>query len=275
MIQSFERDAKPEEIAEVFDRDGVVIVRELADHKLLDQLESEVRPLLDRQDVGGGGEFYGGSSKLLSAVIGHSFALGDMITDPLLMGVADQVIGPYCDNYQIGVSALLEVYKGGSLMTMHRDGDVYSPYLPPNKNHPVQIQYMWAVTDFTANNGATRYVPGSHKWETRRQWKESEVDVAVMPRGSVAMWHGGMLHGLGINETDTPRIGVTAGYTVGWLRQEQNQYLSIPPERVAQMPEKIRNLLGWQPHSAVLGWIVGNDPDQFAKDQRAANREWS
>lgn len=274
MIQSFERDAKPEEISEVWQRDGVVIVRELVADELLQQIEKDTRPTLDQKEPGGRG-FYGGTSKIISGVIGHTFALGEMITDPLLTGVADLVIGPYCDKYQIGVSALLEVHKGGDLMTMHRDGDIYSPYFSPQDHHPVQIQYMFAITDFTEDNGATRYVPGSHRWPNSRQWTEDDVEMAVMPRGSVAMWHGGMLHGFGVNKTDTPRIGVTAGFTVGWLRQEQNQYLSLPHDRVAQFPEKVRNLLGWEPHSAVLGWIVGNDPVQFAKDQRDNQDLWS
>ena len=273
MIETLSPGATPREVSEVVQRDGVAIVRDLVPEALMQQLEEDVQPGLDQMEPGVGGPFYGGRAKLLSQVYEWSDAMGEMITDPLLTGVADILLRPHCNTYQIGVSAVIEVWDSGERMTLHRDADIYTPYFGPTPERPqTLLQFMWALTDFTAHNGATRFVVGSHKWPPERQATKSEVDVAVMPRGSVALWHGGTIHGFGINETDKPRRGVTSGFSLGWLRQEQNQYLSLSPERVEQLPHKVRSLLGWQPHSEVLGYQVGNDPDAFAglEEQRRA-----
>lgn len=259
MIQSFERDATPNEVSEILLRDGVVTVRERVPEEMIQQLERDCQPSLETTELGAGGAYFGnGSSKTISGMFNESFVLGEMMCDSLLTGVADIVIGPNCDRYQIGQGILLQVWKweGAATQGMHRDSMSYSPYgyVQFVDSRPVQVQFMFAVSDFTANNGATRFVVGSHRWPDDRAWHESEVDVAVMPRGSVTMWLGGTLHGFGINTTDKPRTGVTAGFTVGWLRQEENQYLAISPERAAQFPKKVRDLLGWAPHGAFLGY---------------------
>lgn len=273
MIQSFDRDAKPEDLCEVLDRDGVVIVRERFAEEVIQQIEKDLQPALEKAKVGSATTFFGNGSKVISGVYNHSLVLGDLMTDPTITGVADIVLSRNCDRYQIGVSALLEVWKveGAERMQMHRDSDTYYPYgyLQKPDVLPIQVQSMFAISDFTPANGATRFVLGSHRWPQDRQWKESEVEVAAMPRGSVAMWIGGMLHGSGVNQTDKPRTGITSGFTVGWLRQEQNHYLLIPEERIAQFPQKVRDLLGWAPYSAILGFTTqGYNPDDLAADQR-------
>lgn len=263
MIQRFDRDVQPKDVSETLLRDGVVIVRNRVPEDKIQLLAEDCRPCLENQKLGGSNRYLGnGSLKGQYAMYNHSFVLGDIMCDPLFTGLADIVLGPSCDRYQIGVGALLEVWKveGAINMTMHRDSITYAPhaFTQSPDSRPLQIQFMFAVSDFTADNGATRFVVGSNRWPEERQWKESEVDVAVMPRGSVVIWLGGTLHGFGINTTDEPRTGVTSGFTVGWLRQEENQYLSIDPERIAKFPEKLRNLLGWEPHSPLLGFHPGS-----------------
>ncbi len=118
---------------------------------------------------------------------------------------------------------------------------------------------MWAVSDFTAENGATRVIPGSHLWEREREATEEDIVQAVMPKGSVLVWLGSLLHGMGVNGTDAPRTGLVSAYSVGCLRQEENQYLSCPPEVAAELPGKVQQLLGYKAHSPILGWVEDRD----------------
>ena len=118
---------------------------------------------------------------------------------------------------------------------------------------------MWAVSDFTEENGATRLVPGSHLWEREREATKGEVVQGAMSKGSVLVWLGTLLHGMGVNGTDTPRTGLVSAYSVGWLPQEENQYLACPPEVAAGLPEKVQQLLGYKAHSPILGWVEDRD----------------
>ena len=93
--------------------------------------------------------------------------------------------------------------------------------------------------DFTADNGATRLVQGSHQWPQDRVATEGEIVGAVMPRGSAVVWLGSVLHGMGITRSDRPRTGVVSGFCVGWLHQEENQYLATPPEVAATLPHDV------------------------------------
>ena len=107
---------------------------------------------------------------------------------------------------------------------------------------------MWAVTDFTEEMGATRVIVGSHLWED----DPAEVDPAlttgaVMSKGSVLVYTGSIYHGGGANHSDVHRIGINVGYSLGWLRQEENQYLACPPEIARTLPEGLLRLMGYRP----------------------------
>ena len=110
---------------------------------------------------------------------------------------------------------------------------------------------MWAISDFTAENGGTRLVPGSHRWSADRKHTPDEVVAAEMPAGSVLYWMGGTLHGAGANVSDTWRFGVILTYSVGWVRQEENQYLSITPETIGNLSPELQALTGREAHDAL------------------------
>jgi ectoine hydroxylase-related dioxygenase (phytanoyl-CoA dioxygenase family) len=121
---------------------------------------------------------------------------------------------------------------------------------------------MWALDDFTAENGATRIVPGSHDLRAVDSVEETDVEQAVMPRGSVLFYLGSTIHGGGANKADAPRSGLITTYSLGWLRQEENQYLTVPREIAESYPDPIRRLMGYQAHGRYLGVYPG-DPDGY------------
>ena len=123
---------------------------------------------------------------------------------------------------------------------------------------------MWAITDFRADNGATLIVPGSHKWSGQREATQDEIVAAEMPAGSVLYWLGGTLHGAGANVSSDWRYGVILTYSLDWLRQEENQYLDVPPEVARNLPAKLRDIIGYKMYHALgfpMNREVGETPD--------------
>jgi len=110
---------------------------------------------------------------------------------------------------------------------------------------------MWAISDFRADNGATLLVPGSHKWPADRKAARRDIVNAEMPAGAVLFWMGGTLHGAGANTSRDWRYGVILTYSLGWVQQEENQYLDVPPERVAELSPELRRIVGFDMYAAL------------------------
>jgi ectoine hydroxylase-related dioxygenase (phytanoyl-CoA dioxygenase family) len=120
----------------------------------------------------------------------------------------------------------------------------------------VEVGTMWALDEFTEANGATRVSVGSHRLpEVGLQSFDVETVPAAMPQGSIVLYTGRTVHGGGANTTDAPRIGINVDYALGWLRQEENQYLSVPLDVVRELPEDIQRLMGYQHGAYALGYV--------------------
>ena len=244
---------------EALQADGAFVFEGLLDDACCERLAEQLEPHLAEARVGGG-TFYGNRAKRVYAVIAKASAFSDVLQHPALLAVADNVLGPNCDRYRVQLTAALETWPGGEYQPLHRDEAVYGKHLPygPDEREDL-LSFMLAVTDFTEDNGATRLVPGSHRWPRSRKATHDDEVQAVMPRGSVAVWLGSLLHGMSINRSGIPRTGVSSGYSLGWLRQEENQYLACPPDIARGLPERVQQLLGYQPANPVLGFADGHD----------------
>ena len=270
-VESLDRSAAVDEILPVLERDGVVVIRDIASPETMGRLLADIGPALEAEKPGGG-EFFGYRSKRVGGIVSRTPVFSELIVDPLLLGLADAVLLPNCETYQIPLSGLVQVWKGGEPQPLHRDTVGYDPYLKLGPGVPeIVLSAMWAVSDFSADNGATRFARGSHLWEPERKATDADIVQAVMPRGSVALWLGATLHGMAVNHTDTPRTGMVSGYCVGWLRQEENQYVVCPPDIAATLPEKVQQLIGYRAHSPRLGWVEGRDSDLLL---RTGDREY-
>ena len=154
---------------------------------------------------------------------------------------------------------------------LHRDEQVYGPVLDFGPEAP---QYVLGVivagTDFTAANGATRVVPGSHPWPIDREPTEAEEVPAEMAEGSAMIYYGRTVHGAGVNTTDGPRMAFIFGYSVGWLRQEENILVECRPEILDAFPERVQQLVGYQAYSPILG--LGRRPGPAAAHPPGAAR---
>jgi ectoine hydroxylase-related dioxygenase (phytanoyl-CoA dioxygenase family) len=172
-----------------------------------------------------------------------------------------------------GMTAI-DIGPGEDAQPMHGDDIVMTRHLPPP--HPaMMVTSMWALTDFTADNGGTRFVPGSHMYsgtpEAPGALDNVEVRALEMPAGSVMIFHGSLWHGGGANVTrDEWRCGVNVQYCPGFVRQQQNAYLGIPPELAATFDDRLLELLGYKLYKGIMGHVDGRSPGEVVFGLRMA-----
>ena len=259
MLASFSPGASVAEKIVAMNRDGAIILNGCVSDATVEDVKSELRPHFDAEGTGHQNSFNGYDTLRLSRILARSRTAAELVGFSPLLAIFDAILLPHCINYQIGSLTAIEIWPGESSQTLHRDDDIYPVRMPGVE---WQVSVNWALDAFTAENGATRVVPGSHRWPADRAATEDEVVQAVMPKCSVLVYLGSVLHGGGANQSSSPRIGLVNTYSLGWLRQEENMYLSVPREVADTYPESIRRLLGYQGHGEYLGWYPDN-PDGY------------
>ena len=162
------------------------------------------------------------------------------------------------------VTQVIRIKPGQPKQPVHRDRQAWGDHLP--RDLEPQLNCIWALTAFTKENGATQVVPGSHTWEYSRRANEDEITYAEMPRGSVLIYSGSVIHSDGENSSDMERVGINITYSLGWLRQEENQFLSCPPDVARNLQPELQELLGYTMGSAACGYYSQLLPPGEAKE---------
>lgn len=251
-IQKFTPVSPVENILSALDHDGAAIIVGLADER---QLATQLKPYLE-QSKASDGPFYGYNTHRIGGLISKSKICQNLATHPLILAVMDHLLLPSCDKYQLNLTQAIEIKPGERAQFLHRDDAMF----PTAGVMESMVNVIYAVTDFTADNGATRLIPGSHNWPADRQPLEGETVSCEMPAGSCLIYRGSVLHAGSANISEEGRIGAVISYGLGWLKQAENFFLSIPWETVQDYPVRLQNLLGYQLHKPNLGWVEGVDP---------------
>jgi len=261
-IARFEPTASVEAVVAALQRDGAAVVNGLAAAGLVETLRAELRPQFAARGLETRSDFNGSRTlRAYSSLLAAAPAAASLVDHDLVIGIANAVLLPHCATYQVGSMTGIEVLPGESAQALHRDDSLYPIEI---SGLELQIGVMWALDDFTEDNGATRVVPGSHRF--LRSWHLpglSGWEAAVMPRGSALFYLGSTWHGAGANRSDAPRMGLINTYSLGWLRQEANLYLEVPPAVAARFGPRLRALLGYTPHGAgddLIGKFRGASP---------------
>jgi ectoine hydroxylase-related dioxygenase (phytanoyl-CoA dioxygenase family) len=253
--------APASDVVACLERAGCVVVRAVTDVPTRDALKRELASHLKTSDAGnrlnkvyeasgGNGSFYPGNTTRITALVAKSETFRSFVMHPLMLSACDLILKPNCASYQVHATAGLVVGPGATVQVLHREEDGFQFFKLPRPN--MVLASMWAVSDFTEANGATHLVPGSHRWPEGRVARDEEVVAAEMPAGSVLLWMGGTLHGAGANRTESEwRYGVFLSYSLGWLRQEENQYIDTPPEVARTFPKPLRRLVGYGMHTSL------------------------
>lgn len=246
-LQRFPNTATIYEVAASVRNHGYAIIEELVSGAVMDQVEAELKPYLDAVPYGENAST-GLLTRRTGALIARSPTARDLIMNELVLGAAADLLS-HASSMHVSLTETIFLSPGSHAQFVHRDELAFDGY-PFRNDYEVQISTLWAMSDYTEEMGATRIVPGSHRLASNVKFEEADTVAAEMPRGSVIIYSGKIYHGSGGNKSDRVRQAINIDYAAGWLRQEENQYLSCPLEIARTLPEDLLRLMGYQCASA-------------------------
>ena len=253
-----------EAVIAALERDGCVIVEGALPDAMVAELNDDLseriattRPGISAPSVPGMQQFYGDDTVRLDGLPDKSKAFAELMCEPRLLAAADHFLLPTCARYLFNTGQLIEIRPSETDQALHRDEDAWMHF--PHRRPEIEVEALFALSDFSRENGGTRVAPGSHKWPVDRKPTEADVLQAEMSAGSALIYLGSVLHGGGANRTESEcRRAVFVGYVLGWLRTEENSFLTVPIETAKRLPERVQQLLGYEPHIAIGVVDVGS-----------------
>ena len=251
-IQHLPNTATSEDITAVLRRDGVAVVDQLVPRELMERARRELAPFMERTAVGTD-PFAGYRTRRTGGLIARSAACRELVMNPLVLGAVKGLLSDG-SGFQLHLTQVIAIGPGEPAQAVHRDQWGFDFY-PFPKGFEVQCNTIWAMTDFSEENGATRVIPGSHLHADRIEYKESDTEPAEMEQGSVVFYSGALYHGGGGNRSTGTRMGINLTYSRSWLRQEENQYLSVPHDVARGLPDDLLRLIGYARGAYALGYV--------------------
>ena len=239
-------------VAAAIGRNGYAIVERVVAPALLDRARAELQPHLDATPFGPD-DFAGRRTRRTGGLIARSATCRELVVHPLVTGAVGKVLG-HATSFQLHLTQVIAIGPGEPAQPIHRDQWAFDFFPFPN-GYEVQCNTIWAMTDFTEENGATRIVSGSHREADRQEFGQDRTQPAEMPAGSVLFYTGALYHGAGANRSRDVRCGLNVTYSVSWLRQEENQYLSVPAEIARTLPDDLLRLMGYRRGAYALGYV--------------------
>jgi len=247
--------------------DGYTIIEDAISADQVDALLAAHAQLVDELGiVPADNSFEGEATTRAYNLLAHGDPWLDLPVHPVVLPLAEAVLG---GEILVSTVSSIAIAPGETPQPIHADDQV----MPLARPHvPTVCNSMWALSDFTEANGATRIIPGSHKLDHNPDFGTHYDSVpAEMAKGSILVWTGSLWHGGGANTTDETRIGIAMNYCAGWIRQQENQQLGIPPEIMAGFSPKLRQLCGLGIYRGLIGHIDKQMPAAkfYGDDPRA------
>jgi ectoine hydroxylase-related dioxygenase (phytanoyl-CoA dioxygenase family) len=244
------------------ERDGYTILPQVFDAAtaaaLIDALDAiEVERGIEPSD----NSFEGARTVRVYNLLAHGDLFERIPVDPVVLPVVEGVLDRGC---LVSSLSSVAIGPGEIAQPIHADDQL----IPLPKPHPPTVcNTMWALTDFTEANGATRIIPGSHLLDHSPDYGTHYDSIpAEMPAGSVLVWHGSLWHGGGANATGERRYGIAMNYCAGWIRQQENQQLGLPLDTVRGFDKRLRDLCGFGTYHALIGHIEKQTPASLLLD---------
>lgn len=248
--------ATAEDVVGLLHADGACIVDHLVSNEFMDRVAEEMDPYVDLTPAGND-DFIGRKTRRTGSMIARSPASRELIMNPLVLGSAGLLLEK-ASAFQLHLTQVISVFPGETDQPLHRD-ELAWDFFPFPTDYDIQCNTIWAMTDFYAANGATRVIPGTQTLPAGTSSTQAsegrKTFQAEMERGSCLFYTGKVFHGASANHTDKVRQGINITYAVGWVRQEENQYLTTPIEIAKTLDEDLLRLMGYQMGGLAMGYI--------------------
>ena len=251
-LQHLSADAESSAIVAAVQQDGAVILDNVLSEGFIAALREETDPYMEHTS-NGEDHFAGHHTTRTGGLLVRSEKCRELIEHQTILNPCNEFLAPYCERVQLHLTQIIRIRPGETAQTIHRDRWAWGKHL---SHLEPQFNTIWAITDFTSENGATQVVPGSTQWPDDQEIQPEQITQAEMKAGSVLVYSGSVFHGGGANTTDQDRIGINITYALGWLRQEENQYLSCPPELAKDLSPTLQGLAGYAMGQYALGYFT-------------------
>jgi ectoine hydroxylase-related dioxygenase (phytanoyl-CoA dioxygenase family) len=239
--------------ANALKEDGYVILKNRLSKTKLQEIKSELKLL--HEGVSKGTSHFGGfETERVYNLVARTRALDELYLNNEVLAIIESHLD---DQIQLSISSSVNLLPGQFSQNFHRD-DGYYPL--PRPHMPLSVNTMWAIDDFTEDNGATLLIPKSHMNGSEEPVPGHETVKAVMPAGSVMVWDGSLFHAGGHNRTSDARMGITVIYCRAWLRQQENQFLGVPPAFAKNLTRPLQKLIGYWVANNFLGYLNEASP---------------
>jgi ectoine hydroxylase-related dioxygenase (phytanoyl-CoA dioxygenase family) len=231
---------------------GYASIPDAISTRQVETARGELERILEETPLGRD-DFEGRHTRRVYALFAKTRALDALATHPEVLSVLDQVLA----NYQLSAPAAIAIGPGEVAQPLHPDDAIY-PVARPHQELVVNV--MWPLEEFTEANGATRIVPGSHRWVDERPGPDTETTTIEMPARTALVYLGSVWHGGGANRTARTRLGVVLHYASAWLRPVENHVLAVPPDTAKTLSPRLQELLGYNIYPPFIGYVDGRHP---------------
>lgn len=246
------------EVLQCLREHGYAIIDHLVSGTTMDFIAEELEPYTKVTPFGPD-DILGRRTKRTGGLIARSTGARELILNPTILETTRCFLS-HATTFQIHCTQIVSIHPGARAQTLHQDEVAWDMFPFPNDYH-AQCNTLWAMTDYCEKMGATRIVPGSHRAGRGIEFEISDSLPAEMEKGSVLVYDGKVYHGGGANHSDLVRSAINLTYALGWLRQEENQFLSCPFDIARTLPDELLCLMGYQCGAFALGYVHGfEDP---------------
>ena len=238
------------------ERDGYAVVPSVLDSAEIEAVRDALEPHFGL-GFHGRNPFEGHETQRVYCLVAKSRAFDRLILDPLMLDISERVLGA---NFLLTATLAIKLEPGESAQDFHYD-DIF--YRLPRPRDPYSVSTLWAIDDFTADNGATLIHPGSHRWGEDRPRELPPVVTATMPAGSVLVYYGTLVHAGGANTSTGDRLGISIQYATAWARQQENFMMALGVDGARELPPRLQELIGYSIHPPFMGMIDGRHPKKL------------
>ncbi|MBI5262905.1 MAG: phytanoyl-CoA dioxygenase family protein [Bradyrhizobium sp.] len=249
---------------------GYTVIEAAADSKLVEELKAALLRIEHEHNLGlARTSFEGFKTLRINNLLIYDDLFWEVPLHDNVLPIVERMLDKEC---LLSSFCSLVLGPGQEAQPIHEDTQL----IPlPRPHIPIVLNAIWALSDFTGKNGATRIVPGSHKYDHAPEYgKEYEAITATMPAGGVMLFDSALWHGAGANVSNERRFAFSCAYCWGWMRQQENLQLGIPRETARRFPRRLQELCGYSVYKGQFGHIDNHDPIELLGRDRGKRMVW-